>query len=260
MSIASELNALNDHILGAYDAIDTKGGTIPQNKNMANLPDAIDSIPSGGVDNNWAAVMQGDTNALYDNDATSIREYMFGQGNANNSIYLTSVSVPNAAIVGGRAFYYQGKIVSINLPKVATLKGEQNFNHCSSLSEIKLPALNYIDNTSQRANETFYYCLAIQKIDLGNNTTSLNGNFYSETFRYCTNLKALILRWNSVALVRQSNALNNSGISSGTGYIYVPKSLVSNYKSSSNWSTYANQIRAIEDYSDDGTVNGNITV
>lgn len=48
MSIASELNALNGYILGAYDEINTKGGTVPANKNMANLASAIASIESGG--------------------------------------------------------------------------------------------------------------------------------------------------------------------------------------------------------------------
>ncbi len=48
MSIASELSALNGHIISAYDEISTMGGTVPQNKNMANLVSAIASIPSGG--------------------------------------------------------------------------------------------------------------------------------------------------------------------------------------------------------------------
>lgn len=47
MSIASELTALNGYILGAYDEINTKGGTVPTNKNMANLASAIGSISTG---------------------------------------------------------------------------------------------------------------------------------------------------------------------------------------------------------------------
>lgn len=47
MSIASELSALNGYILGAYDEINGKGGTVPANKNMANLASAISSISSG---------------------------------------------------------------------------------------------------------------------------------------------------------------------------------------------------------------------
>ena len=48
MSIASELNAMNGHILNAYDEINAKGGTVPENKNMANLANAISSISGGG--------------------------------------------------------------------------------------------------------------------------------------------------------------------------------------------------------------------
>ena len=48
MSIASELSAMNGHILSAYDEINAKGGTVPANKNMANLASAISSIETGG--------------------------------------------------------------------------------------------------------------------------------------------------------------------------------------------------------------------
>jgi hypothetical protein len=44
------------------------------------------------------------------------------------------------------------------------------------------------------------------------------------------------------------NAFNNTPIKSGTGYIYVPATLIDSYKSATNWSTYAAQFRAIEDY------------
>ena len=48
MSISSELSAMNGHILNAYDEINAKGGTVPANKNMANLASAIESISGGG--------------------------------------------------------------------------------------------------------------------------------------------------------------------------------------------------------------------
>lgn len=47
MSIANELNNLSTNISNAYDAVETKGGTVPVNKNMVNLVSAIGSIPSG---------------------------------------------------------------------------------------------------------------------------------------------------------------------------------------------------------------------
>jgi hypothetical protein len=52
------------------------------------------------------------------------------------------------------------------------------------------------------------------------------------------------------------NAFDQSPIKSGTGYIYVPRALVEDYKVATNWSAYASQFRAIEDYTTDGTVDG----
>jgi hypothetical protein len=43
------------------------------------------------------------------------------------------------------------------------------------------------------------------------------------------------------------NVLANTTIASGTGKIYVPKSMVASYKNATNWSTYASKIVAIED-------------
>lgn len=48
MSIATKLTKLETDITSAYDAVQTKGGTIPSDKNTNNLPTAINSIPSGG--------------------------------------------------------------------------------------------------------------------------------------------------------------------------------------------------------------------
>ena len=48
MSVADELQNLNDNILAAYTTIGNKGGTVPTNKNTDNLATAIGSIPNGG--------------------------------------------------------------------------------------------------------------------------------------------------------------------------------------------------------------------
>lgn len=49
MSIATKLTKLETDITSAYSAVQTKGGTIPQNKNTENLATAISSISGGGV-------------------------------------------------------------------------------------------------------------------------------------------------------------------------------------------------------------------
>lgn len=48
MAIADTINSMKTNITNAYNAIQTKGGTIPTNKNLANLSTAINSISTGG--------------------------------------------------------------------------------------------------------------------------------------------------------------------------------------------------------------------
>lgn len=55
MSVASELEAMSTNIGAAYDAVNGRGGTLPANKNLDNLPTAIGTISGGGGDRpaNW---------------------------------------------------------------------------------------------------------------------------------------------------------------------------------------------------------------
>ena len=55
-----------------------------------------------------------------------------------------------------------------------------------------------------------------------------------------------------------SNAFLGTKIASGTGYIYVPASLSASYKTAGNWTAFSNQFRALEDYTVDGTVTGDL--
>ena len=68
----------------------------------------------------------------------------------------------------------------------------------------------------------------------------------ASAFEGCSKLTAVILGAESVVTLANVSAFTGTPIASGTGYIYAPASLVDSYKVA--WSTYANQIRAIEDY------------
>ena len=71
------------------------------------------------------------------------------------------------------------------------------------------------------------------------------------TFNGCTSLTTLILRAKSMCtLTGMQIFTGGTHIQKGTGYIYGPGNLVEQYKSATNWSAYAAQIRAIEDYPD----------
>lgn len=70
------------------------------------------------------------------------------------------------------------------------------------------------------------------------------------TFGGCTNLKTLIIRTSTPCILENPNAFSGTPLDKGTGFLYVPSALVDSYKVAKNWSTYAAQIRAIEDYPD----------
>lgn len=50
MSISSAITQAQQRVANAYTAISNKGGTLPATQNLANMPTAIGSIPSGGND------------------------------------------------------------------------------------------------------------------------------------------------------------------------------------------------------------------
>ena len=70
----------------------------------------------------------------------------------------------------------------------------------------------------------------------------------ASAFASCSKLTTVILGAGSYVALSNVSAFTGTPIASGTGFIYVPAALVDTYKIASNWSTYANQIRAIEDY------------
>ena len=101
------------------------------------------------------------------------------------------------------------------------------------------------DRVETVGSNAFYRCTALTAVDLPN-VIAIAGS----AFEGCSALLTLILRSETLCTLANKNALSNTLIASGTGYIYIPRSLVDSYKAATNWSTYADQIRAIEDYPD----------
>lgn len=115
--------------------------------------------------------------------------------------------------------------------------GEGAFLNCYALTSVSFPVATSIGSSA------FWNCSALTTIDFPA-ATSIGDN----AFASCSALTTLILRSEIMATLNAKNAFNNTPIKTRTGYIYVPAILVDTYKTDTNWSTYANQIRAIEDY------------
>ena len=139
--------------------------------------------------------------------------------------------------IGTYAFQSCSKLAKASFPNATKVNGSA-FSGCSALVDVNLPKM------LSTANNAFQGC-GFSKFDCP--------SFWyiaGSTFKLCSNLTALVLRVDRLATLVSTNCLESTPIASGTGYIYVPRSLVDSYKSATNWSTYANQIRAIEDYPD----------
>ena len=110
------------------------------------------------------------------------------------------------------------------------------FDGCASLTTIDLPECTTIEYNA------FTGCTSLTTVDLPKCT------FIGNTaFAGCTNLTTIILSNNQVVTLGNINAFNNSPIKNGIGYVYVPDNLVNSYKTATNWSSYANQIKPLSE-------------
>ena len=160
---------------------------------------------------------------------------------------LTSVSLPNIKRVGDHAFNYTG-LRTISLPSALEV-GSMAFADCWNLESVSAPNayITYADNTFRNSNKLVF----LDIYTCGGRRTQYPAiGIPSITFNECP-LITLILRQNTGIIPLEAISglgPETSPIRQGTGYVYVPSTLVEAYKAADNWSTVANQIRAIEDY------------
>lgn len=158
---------------------------------------------------------------------------------------LTSADFPKATVISTYAFYCCSALTTANFP-VAVSIGGNAFQSCSKMTTANFPKATSIGTSA------FYYCSSLTTADFSAATSISGYAFYN-----CSSLTALILRNTAkVCTLSNTSAFNATPIKSGTGYIYVPSALVDSYKTATNWSTYAAQFRALEDYTVDGTTTG----
>lgn len=222
-------------------------------------------------------------------NAEKISEYAF-----ESCAVLKTVNAPNLTAIGQGAFRFSPMLETIVMPKVKSI-GNNAFYNCSSLEQVDLPEIAQVNANvfygckkitlinvpiaSSISSNAFNGCELLEKVVLPSAKTLSSGVFYNcykltqvdlpaatridETvFRNNYALQALILRASSIATLSNTSAFKDSGIERKEGYIYVPRALLSDddatndYRRATNWSTYASQFRALEDYTVDGTTTG----
>lgn len=164
----------------------------------------------------------------------------FQNGNAT----LEKVVLPELTALAESTFASCSKLSTVWLPKVTTM-GAGNFGSCRALTKIYMPNLVSITGWGYSFNWAALEKAYFPKL------TSIT----AYDFANCKKLTRFVLGTPSVCTLASVTAFDSTPISGNTydtngelGYIYVPAALVNSYKAATNWSTYASQIRAIEDY------------
>ena len=169
---------------------------------------------------------------------------------------LTQVSLPVCSYIGGSAFRNCSLLTQVSLPMCSYI-GNNAFQDCSSLTKVSLPMCSYISENAFRncslltqvslpmcsriSYYTFYGCNSLSQVSLP--VCSIIGG---SAFYGCSSLSMITIGYSSVCSLVASAALGNTQITSSTGSIYVPTSLVDAYKSATNWSYFSTQIFPIE--------------
>lgn len=187
----------------------------------------------GGGSEEVDSLIEGTITSVSSN-VTKVGDYRF-----RNCDSLVTVSLPNAKSIGSYAFYNCDALTTFEAPNVTTL-GSNGFYQCMKLASVTMPKVTTIPSSC------FGNCTGLTTADF-TALTKIEGSAFGNTAK----LVALILRGSSVVTLSSTSVFSMSGIATtGKGYIYVPAALLSSYQTASNWSTYAANFRAIEDYPD----------
>ena len=208
------------------------------------MADFINTIDVLGDDAVVDSIIQRTITEFKDDIVTSVGNFAF-----YSCKELRNVDIPNATMVGASAFSGANSLETFNAPNLVSA-GMSTFYDNTALQSICLPKLK------GALSSAFRYCYALKYVEL-HEIESFGGYIFEADLA----LKAVVIRnINTVPKIDSTtfHYTEGSGISKGTGYVYVPSALVDSYKAATNWSVYAEQIRALEDYTVDGTITGEL--
>lgn len=216
---------------------------------------------------------------------TDIQTYAF-----YNCTGLVEFDIPDTVTtLGGHVFHKCTALKYINVGLGVTLLPTYMCHSCSSLVRVNVP-----DSITRINSYCFYGCSALQRFTIPNSVTNIETSAFRNTslvevdipnnvttigtyaFSYCSKLRKVTIglgvtsiasyAFASSTAIKQINCNANSVPTLGAtgvftlafsaGKIYVPISLYESYISATNWSTYAQSIKAYMESSMLKTING----
>lgn len=257
------------------------------NENLQAILQALQNKAAGSGGNSGGndvldAVLDGSITEIENDRVTGLRDYAFYGCSS-----LTSISFPKCTNIGGSAFYSCDGLTSVSFPVCTKIEGYAFF-HCSNLSSLTLPlctdigsyafavcsnletasfpeCINIFDNAfygcSRLTTASFPACYRVGSLAFYGCRQLTTAYFNAvvidyEAFRNCSNLINLTLTNQSVCFLTDTMCLAGTPIASGTGHVYVPSQLVSQYRAATQWAYYSSVIRAIGDTSISFSIDG----
>lgn len=217
------------------DAIREKSGTSA----LMTTPEAaavVDAIETGGGDpqEDLIKVNNNTLTSFSNSTITKIRAYMFKGCSA-----LTSIDIPNVTKIDTEAFYGAKIAGNLTIEKYLSTFGNGAFRANSFATATFKNGVWRLDNSC------FESCTNLTAVDIGDSGNVSLLNISGGAFYNTQAITALILRRSSAVFPLASAFPSTSGLYS-TATIYVPNALLNDYKTATNWSTYADRIVAIE--------------
>lgn len=237
-----QINALIGDGAGAQDALTKLQGVIEKAQAATTLPDATVTGQMDALINQYLSNEDAVANQILDN---SLRRLISAVKTVEmNKFYysdaLEEVYLPNAQVIKQGAFVSCKNLRKIYIPVCKDI-GQEAFGSWNPMHAEKFyaPKVRTLGKGALRTQAD------IQRLDF-----NIIERIEAEALQSTKALKALIIRSLQPCLLLNADAFVKSAIKSGTGYIYVPRALIDDYKTATNWTVYAAQFRAIEDYPD----------
>ena len=280
MSIATQIERLQNAKESIKQKLIEKGVEVSDDVKLDQYGELIETIPSGGGENtlkklldttkSCARLFANYTGSSVDdlikyNDTENVKTFDYMFDTCYNAI---SFPLINTSKGTSMKYMFNYCVNAQTLPDIdtsSTTTYEYTYCQCLSLKHLQRRNTNKVTNWTS----AFRQCQLLETIDISA-FKNMSSTYASQTWSYCYSLKALIIRSLGTSYAIHSNTFQNChhilGTSHSTynpngdkdGYIYVPRNMVDTLKSATNWSVYADQIRALEDYTVDGTTTGDL--
>ena len=207
-----------------YVRSDTYSAWITSN-GWSSLSDRFVSVETSGFALSFSeGTVYGTTKLLYD-------DFLSYLGISKSDI--TKVILPECSYIENSAFYNCKLLNQVNLP-VCSYIGNSVFFNCYSLSQASLPLCEHIGSGAFRT-------CSLQSLSLP--ICSYIGGL---AFYACSSLSIITIGYSGICSLGDARTFETTQITSSTGSIYVPASLVDSYKSANYWSYFSTQIFPIE--------------